>query len=219
MTNIQLWCKNGQHYYLRESQRGRQPFNCPEHSNPVGTKIEPTLSRPISETRLKKEYDTADKIISNKEVPDKLVEDLTDCKLVAIDGDHSNLESSNYKIMRKIWCMGGGHHWEAEVKRGRPPLSCPEHRQSGKEIREQELAQEKQEMAQKTLKEALMRKSDRVRQAKATHDLDLKLLEEEGGVAKAHKRTFNQYLNSNNILLNEILSLRSTERKLDNLTS
>jgi hypothetical protein len=33
MTTTTLFCEAGQHNWERESQRGRKPFNCPEHAS------------------------------------------------------------------------------------------------------------------------------------------------------------------------------------------
>ncbi len=35
MTTIELYCQTGKHMWSRESQRGKRPLNCPEHSTAV----------------------------------------------------------------------------------------------------------------------------------------------------------------------------------------
>lgn len=39
MPTIRLFCENGQHYWERESKRGRRPTSCPEHSAPTAEAI------------------------------------------------------------------------------------------------------------------------------------------------------------------------------------
>jgi hypothetical protein len=231
MTNqTELYCKNGNHSWMRDAQRGKPPSNCPEHK-PEQIKLSPTimihcdlgdhdyetkrrrgkypqncedhmptLSRSISETRPKDVLKRLEREPTKRDKDwlkeaDRLVEDVTATKLVH--------------------CLGGDHSWYAPVKKGRMPLSCPEHSQDGKKIREGELAQEKKEKAQETLQGDLARKSARVEEATERDREAMSELKAGGGASKCSIETFNEWLKANGRLLNEVLSLRATEKKLE----
>jgi hypothetical protein len=115
---------------------------------------------------------------------------------------------------RQLYCHAGDHTWEAERKRGKPPLSCPEHSEKGAIERKIELNQEKKEKAQKSLQEAIDHLSARVSAAEIVDRDAMTKLSAAGGADKADEETFKRWLCANSALLHEVESLRARERKL-----
>lgn len=199
MTNrVELYCEIGQHSWLRDIQRGKPPKNCPEHKS-----ILPDKS-PTEELYCKIGQHTWIWTRRRGRKP-------SSCP------DHLPTLSRPISETRpkKCWCQSGQHEFEIPMRRGKSPLNCPEHAVTGRKQRDEELAQEKKEKAQKLLQDDLARKSVRIEEATRLDREAMHNLEREGGANKCSIDTFNRWLKTNRRLLNEVLSLRATERKLE----
>lgn len=51
----------------------------------------------------------------------------TSLQLTPKDGDHRNLEASNYELTRTLHCERGDHDYQIPVRRGKYPTNCPAH--------------------------------------------------------------------------------------------
>jgi hypothetical protein len=121
-----LYCKNGDHWYERESQRGRPPLNCPEHSPPKPTTAF-QRSGSLGRERAEKPVGTHSNILDTIKASEKLMrEDLNKPSELRLAMEAAEREMRT----ETLTCEIGPHEWQRERTRGKRPARCPEHRAS-----------------------------------------------------------------------------------------
>jgi hypothetical protein len=96
-----LFCQNGDHWYDRESQRGRPPLHCDEH-------------RPAKPTVRHSPANSTPKATPTSAIQDPALR-------AAIETAEAEAR------METLHCAVGDHDFQWERKRGRRPQNCPEH--------------------------------------------------------------------------------------------
>lgn len=106
---IKLFCENGQHWWKRESQRGRPPLNCPKHRPaPVKKSAPQTVELYCEEGN--HTWDWVKRGFEPINCPQHREKKVTAPRT------------------EELYCEAGKHKWIWTVSRGRKPRRCPEHR-------------------------------------------------------------------------------------------
>lgn len=216
MTNqIELYCKVGNHFWFRESQRGRKPINCPEHT-PVKEII-------TGDTRVlhcqigNHDWDAPrQRGRAPHNCPEhSVIKPTAVLRKAPNTGPEGQLETK----YRTLWCEVGKHEWEAESRRGRPPRNCEAHETEGKEVRQVELKGLKTLKTIDKLEEEIAYHLDRVNKAQIPYNNAKSKVELSGGVNNCPDDLFNQMVRADSILMGEVGALRSRESDLAQMKS
>jgi hypothetical protein len=226
-----LYCEIGDHHWERESKRGRKPSSCSEHLPIPAPKSAAELNEAGERKLVCQEGNHEFWAPVQRGRPPKFCPEhrFVPVKAILIGSEPHILMSTagpSVDIESVIdatpatvetWCKGGQHHYQRERKRGKSPLSCPEHSVIGAIERKRELEQQKKEKAQKALQESIEGLSARVQAAEVVDQDAMAKLIAAGGADSADEETFKQWLRANSVLLHEVEALRSRERKLSEL--
>jgi len=114
---VKLFCEAGQHTWMRESQRGKRPKNCPKHK--------PELvidNKPKSKTkRLYCEHGDHHWLW-----PRRGGFEPKNCP------EHKPVKSASETEYVDLYCENGKHTWSRQRQRGKRPVNCPLHSNSTK---------------------------------------------------------------------------------------
>ena len=108
---------------------------------------------------------------------------------------------------------GGAHPWQRKKQRGRRPRFCPDHKQVGEAVRREEAVQANYEAEKNTLLARIAAQGERVEGAGKLDDEVYEAFSRN----PANEIAFKEWMKYNTRLMNEIISLRTTENKLEKL--
>lgn len=218
MSNmVEIWCKNGAHFYMRESKRGRPPKNCPEH-----------LDIPSISPK------------TDKKEPRELICELggghtwlwtpQKGRVPKSCPEHRPTKIDASTEGRVSWCKAGDHEWMAPRQRGRVPQNCPEHtsiqntrnltsEDKAKRISEgkQKSREEREAKERATIRENVLRLRERVVEAERFNDEKLADLNKLSIPKKFGSKADNDWIKANSRLLSTVIALRAHERKAHDL--